>query len=52
MIKKIKADDAFREMVKELGRIPRLDEFLQTGFKKTAYYDARKRFTSKEEEVK
>lgn len=52
MIKKIKADDVFKEMVKELGRIPSLDEFLQTGFKKTSYYDARKRFNSKEEDVK
>ena len=43
--------DIFIKMVKESGVIPTLEEWLKTGYKRTMYYEAKKRYKADQEEL-
>lgn len=49
-MKKITALEVFEQLTRELGRMPRLDEFLDTGYKKTTYYRVKNEFKGLQDE--
>lgn len=51
-MKKMTALGMFEQLTKELGRMPSLDEFLDTGYKRASYYNARKDFKGLQKENK
>lgn len=49
-MKKITALGMFEKLTRELGRMPSLDEFMNTGYKRASYYKAKNEFKGLQDE--